>query len=397
MTNRRTFLKNSIAITSGSLLIPQFLSARQIFQKQDFTGRRLVVIQLGGGNDGLNTIIPYRNDQYYRYRPNISIKKTEVIKLSEDLGLNPSMEKLITFYDQGELLFINTVGYPNPDRSHFRSMDIWNSACDPKQYLKTGWLGRALDAMCNNNDKPYFGYESGEMLSLAMKGETVKGMAAENIERLHRSSQDQFLADVSNKHKVEGNAVDYLYKTYQDIRNSASYLKEKIGIRSSISHFPENPFSKNLQDIAQLINAGVETRIYYASTTGFDTHARQLEQHNNLLRRVSESLAAFVDELKRSNQFDSTLILAFSEFGRRVKENGSFGTDHGTANNLWILGGKLKKSGFLNEGPDLTDLDGFDLKYSVDFRSIYATVLDNWLAVDSKKVLADSFVNLGFV
>lgn len=396
MTNRRTFLKNSAVITSGSLLLPRFLAANHKLQKQDFKGRRLVVVQLGGGNDGLNTVVPYRNDLYYKYRPNISIKKDDVIKLSNDLGLNPSMEKLRSIYDQGELLFINNVGYPNPNRSHFRSMDIWQSASDSAQYLRTGWLGRALDSMYHNN-KPYFGFESGEMLSLAMKGNSMKGMAVENIDRLYRSSQDQFLMDISNTHKEDGNAVDYLYKTYQDTRDSASYLKEKIGIGNTVSNFPGNPFSKSLHDITQLINAGVETKIYYASATGFDTHARQLGQHNNLLRQVSESLSAFVEELKSTNQFDSTLILVFSEFGRRVKENGSFGTDHGTANNLWLIGGKLNKTGFLNEGPDLTNLEDFDLTHSVDFRSVYATILEHWLDVDSENVLGNTFGNLEFI
>jgi uncharacterized protein (DUF1501 family) len=397
MINRREFLKNSALITSGSFLVPQFLSAGKNSFENNYHGRKLVVIQLGGGNDGLNTIIPYRNDLYYKYRPNISIKGPDVRKLTDELGFNPSMKKLHSLFDQGELAIVNNVGYPNPDRSHFRSMDIWHSASDSSEYIKSGWLGRTLDAVCTTDAKPYFGIESGEILSLAMKGNKMKGMAVENINRLHRSSQDPFLSGISKAHQDHGTPVDYLYKTYNDARDSVLYLKEKLGLAGSKSSYPKNPLSNSLAGIGQLIKAGVETQIFYASTSGFDTHARQVAQQNNLLKQVSEALSTFVDDLKQSDQFNSTLILVFSEFGRRVKENGSFGTDHGTANNIWLLGGKLKKAGFQNEAPDLDILDQDDLKYSIDFRSIYATILDNWLEVESREVLGRRFPILSFI
>ena len=397
MKNRREFLKHSALITSGSLLVPQFLTAGKNSLENNYHGRKLVVIQLGGGNDGLNTIIPYRNDLYYKYRPNISIKSSDVLRLTDELGFNPSMEKLQLPYDQGALAIVNNVGYPNPDRSHFRSMDIWHSASDSSEYIQSGWLGRTLDAICTPDAKPYFGIESGEILSLAMKGNKMKGMAVENINRLHRSSQDPFLSCISSVHQDCGKPVDYLYKTYNDTRDSVRYLKEKLRLSDSKGNYPKNDLSNSLMGIAQLINAGVETKVYYASTSGFDTHARQLVQQSNLLKQVSEALSAFVKDLKQSNQFDSTLILVFSEFGRRVKENGSLGTDHGTANNIWLLGGNLKKAGFQNEGPVLHNLDEDDLQFSVDFRSIYATILDNWLAVDSQDVLGRRFRKLEFV
>lgn len=363
----------------------------------DYQGKKLVVVQLNGGNDGLNTFVPYRDDIYYQLRPRIGIDPDQVIQLTDELGMNAGMNALQLLYDNGELLIINNVGYPNPDRSHFRAMDIWQSASDSHVYLKTGWLGRMLDASCPPDAGPYFGLESSEMLSLALKGKRMKGMAIEDINRLHRIAKDPFLDDITTVHYNQGDTLDYLYKTLSDTKMSVAYLKEKADLYKSTVTYPENELAHNLSGIAQLINAGAETKVYYASIAGFDTHANQTVRQNNLLERVSQSLAAFVDDLRKGEQLDSTLILVFSEFGRRVKENASMGTDHGTANNVMILGGNLKKSGFLNEGPNLLNLADDDLIYSVDFRRIYATLLENFLEVDSKSVLGRSYEKLAFI
>lgn len=397
MTNRRTFLKNSAVIASSSLLTPRFLMAAEENMISDYQGKKLVVVQLNGGNDGLNTFVPYRDDIYYQLRPRIGIDPDQVIQLTDELGMNAGMNALQLLYDNGELLIINNVGYPNPDRSHFRAMDIWQSASDSHVYLKTGWLGRMLDASCPPDAGPYFGLESSEMLSLALKGKRMKGMAIEDINRLHRIAKDPFLDDITTVHYNQGDTLDYLYKTLSDTKMSVAYLKEKADLYKSTVTYPENELAHNLSGIAQLINAGAETKVYYASIAGFDTHANQTVRQNNLLERVSQSLAAFVDDLRKGEQLDSTLILVFSEFGRRVKENASMGTDHGTANNVMILGGNLKKSGFLNEGPNLLNLADDDLIYSVDFRRIYATLLENFLEVDSKAVLGRSYEKLTFI
>ncbi len=397
MTNRRTFLKNSAIIASSSVLVPRFLKAAEENMISDYQGKKLVVVQLNGGNDGLNTFIPYRNDIYYQKRPSIGIDPNQVIQVTDELGMNAGLNTLQPLYDNGELAIINNVGYPNPDRSHFRSMDIWQSASDAHVYLKTGWLGRMLDACCPSNAGPYFGLESSEMLSLALKGNRMKGMAIEDINRLNRIVKDPFLDDISTVHYNQGDTLDYLYKTLNDTKKSVAYLKEKADLYKSPIIYPQNELADNLSSIAQLINAGAETKVYYASISGFDTHANQTLQQNTLLERVSQSLAAFIEDLRKGGQLDSTLVLVFSEFGRRVKENGSRGTDHGTANNVMILGGKLKKSGFLNAGPDLVNLDNDDLIYSIDFRRIYATLLDNFLEVDSETVLGKSYEKLGFI
>jgi uncharacterized protein (DUF1501 family) len=397
MTNRRNFLKSSAMIASSSLFVPHFLSASEKNTGADYKGKKLVVVQLDGGNDGLNTIIPYTNDIYYQLRPNIAVHPGQVIPITDELGLNAGMKAMQTLYDNGELAIINNVGYPNPDRSHFRSMDIWHSASDSDVYLKTGWLGRMLDTCCPHDAGQYFGLEAGVMLSLALKGDRMKGMAVEDIDRLYRTARDPFLSNVATVHHSDGDSVDYLYKTLIDTRKSAAYLKEKADLQKTSGEYPQNTLAYDLKGIAQLINAGAETKVYFTSISGFDTHANQLPRQNKLLEVVSDSLFAFVSDLRNGGQLGSTLILVFSEFGRRVNENGSRGTDHGTANNVWLIGGNLKKAGFLNEGTNLEHLKENDLIFSVDFRSIYATILDNFLDVSSKVVLGRGYNDLGFV
>ena len=397
MKNRRDFLKKTALITSSSLFVPRFLEAEENIPDVNARGKKLVVLQLSGGNDGLNTIIPYRNDIYYKLRPCISIPPNQVIQVTDELGLNPYMSAIAPIYEKGEMAIINNVGYPNPDRSHFRSMDIWHSASDSNEYLKTGWLGRMLDNCCPLDAGHHFGLEANEMLSLALKGARMKGMAVENINRLYRTTKDPFLSDIATLHHSKGDTVDFLYKTLNSTRKSVAYLKEKADMYTSKIEYPQNILAHNLRGIAQLINAGAETKVYYVSIDGFDTHALQLNKQNDLLKTVCDSLEAFIRDLRQGRQLNSTLILVFSEFGRRVNENGSEGTDHGTANNVWLFGGNMKKTGILNDGPDLERLDNDDLIFSLDFRSIYATVLDNWLKVSSEKVLGRKFEKLSFV
>jgi uncharacterized protein (DUF1501 family) len=276
-------------------------------------------------------------------------------------------------------------------------MDIWHSASDSQVYINTGWLGRMLDTCCPKEAGQYVGLEAGEMLSLALKGNRMKGIAVENIDQLYKSVKDPFLSYVATMHHNEGDSVDYLYKTLIDTRESATYLKEKADLYKTSVEYPTNMLAQDLSGIAQLINAGADTKVYYVTISGFDTHTLQLEQHNQLLKIISDSISAFINDLRLGGQLDSTLILVFSEFGRSVKENDNLGTDHGTANNVWLLGGSLRKTGFLNEGPDLEHLEKGDLVFTIDFRSIYATILDNFFKVDSKLVLGRDFENLGFI
>ena len=398
MQSRRNFLKNSSLIAAGSLLAPHFLNG---FQPDSlaYKGKRLVIIQLSGGNDGLNTVVPFRNDIYYKSRPQLAIPKSSVLQLNDELGLHPALSGLRSLFEAGDLSILNGVGYPNPDRSHFRSMDIWHTASNSDEIWETGWLGRYLDASCGTCESPHQAIEVDDNLSLAMKGKQLKGMAMASPQRLVRNiggTHMKALTDLNGDQAHDHDNLGYLYKTMVETVNSAAYVQEKVKTYRSRANYPQNPFAANLKTIAELIGAGMETQVYYAAMTGFDTHARQQGTQERLLGIYGDSMKAFVDDLKEQGHFEDTLIMTFSEFGRRVAQNASGGTDHGTANNVFLMGGSVKP-GLWNELPSLTDLDNGDLKYRLDFRNIYATLLDKWLNVSSEKVLKRPFETLDII
>lgn len=394
---RRDFLKNT-SLASSLLLVPGFVKAFDEALSAKYGHKRLVIIQLAGGNDGLNTIIPYRNDLYYKNRPKLAIDKNSVLKVSDDLGFHPSLSPLRKLYDQGYLSVINNVGYPNPDRSHFRSTDIWQTASASNEYLQSGWIGRYLDAYKKN---PFDAIEVDESLSLAMKGETINGIATTDAQRLFRTSQAPFLKQVlnnqSDEHLNEHN-LGYLYKTMISAESSAKYIFETSKTYSSKQEYPNSKFANQLKTIGQFINSGLSTNVYFSSLGGFDTHANQPNTQKRLLTQYAEGISAFVDDLKQNDTFKDTLILTFSEFGRRVKQNAANGTDHGAANNVFVIGEHLKKQGFYNNLAALNDLDNNgDLKFEIDFRSLYTTVLDKWLKVDSKSIVKGDLETLDFI
>lgn len=391
---RRDFLKTS-AISSTAALLPAFLQAytpQRLYRSR--AEKILVVVQLSGGNDGLNTIVPYQNDLYYQNRPSLGIAKDEVLKVSDELGFHPAMEGLQSLYDEGLMSIVNSVGYPNPDRSHFRSMDIWHTASGSDEYLSTGWLGRYLDRHCTDCDQPHAALEVDDALSLALKGEKRNGFAMSSPAHLKRMADNRYLKLVADHpHEHEEN-VAYLYKTLIDTQSSADYLAAQAKVHQSRVNYPTTEFGKDLKQIAELITADTDTHIYYVSLSGFDTHAAQKRQQQRLLQQYSEGMKAFMEDLQQNNLLNDTLVLTFSEFGRRVKQNASGGTDHGTANNLFLMGGNLRQKGFFNAGPDLSRLDAGDLQYQIDFRQVYATVLNDWLNVDAAKVLNGRFTGL---
>jgi len=395
--SRRNFLQKS-ALASSAVFVPQFLKGFSNRQLSKNTGKSLVIIQWSGGNDGLNTVVPFRNDLYYANRPSLAIAKKEVLKLNDELGFNPAMPELRALYDDGLMSIVNNVGYPNPDRSHFRSMDIWQTASNSNEYLTTGWLGRYMDKYAKNG-APYHALEVDDTLSLALKGELKTGFATSNPAKLKKETSSKFhknLVQHHHEHDHDEN-VAYLYKTLIDTQNSANYLHQQSKIYKSKVKYPASGIGRELKTIAELIVAGTDTKIYYANMGGFDTHVNQKNQQERLLKQYSQAVAAFVKDLKQNSRLDDTLIMTFSEFGRRVKQNASRGTDHGTANNLYLMGGKLNKAGIFNEAPNLGSLDNGDLIYSIDFRQVYATVLEKWLGVDPQPILGQSFKTLNFI
>ncbi len=385
---RRSFLKSSLT-TAGALYLPNFLKGSTM-GTGSFGANRLIVVQLSGGNDGLNTVVPFRNDDYYRARPKIALSSNQVLQFTDDLGLNPALKPLLNLYDNGDLSIVNNVGYPNPNRSHFRSMDIWQTASEANRTENTGWLGRYLDSECPS-DNSRFALEVDDSLSLAMKGSINKALVFRNVAQMHGSYQKMGLRPEQVPDDPGNASLDFLHSTYADAHSSAKYLFEKSRYKSSHRIYPKHAIGKHLKTISELIRGGCDTRVYYTSISGFDTHVNQRDRQNTLLKAYSESISSLIQDLKEVDQWRNTLILTFSEFGRRVKENASAGTDHGAANNVFLMGGSLKNQGVHGGSIDLNNLDNGDVRFNIDFRSIYAEILDQWMGTDSTEIIGRSF------
>ncbi|MBV6440525.1 MAG: DUF1501 domain-containing protein [Haliscomenobacteraceae bacterium CHB4] len=404
LIQRRDFIKTG-SLATASLLLPKFLKAFETPGSLPQKGKTLVVLQFSGGNDGLNTVVPVRNDIYYKERPRLAIKREEALPLSTEAGLNPALPGLKYLYDSGDLAILNSVGYPNPDRSHFRSMDIWHSASPSNEYWQTGWLGRYLDAQCAGSAPAHGSCSSNALeiddtLSLVLKGNRVKGLAMQDAQKLYNAARSPYFTAWSNAHgaaQEDDTPVEYLYKTMAETLSSADYLYQQIRKKPSAAAYPLTGLGKSLKTIASLILADTGTAVYYVSLGSFDTHINQQGQQKRLFTELNDALAAFTKDMKSNGKWNEVLVLTFSEFGRRVSQNASGGTDHGTANQMFFMSGALKEKGLLNPLPDLTDLDNGDLKFKVDFRQVYATLLENWLGADPKAVLKEKFEVLTFV
>ncbi len=400
MNNRREFLKLS-ALASAAFMMPEFLKAsgRLILPGQG-KGKVLVVVQLSGGNDWLNTLVPFRNDEYYKARPSIGLQQNELIKITDNAAFNNNLAALAELYDNGNLAVINSVGYDNPVLSHFRSMDIWHGATDSDAYSSTGWLGRFLDQTCSSEcANPHTAIEIDDSLSLAMKGEKMKAIACSSPDILNRSAQNSISRSVANMQHAEEHShpnATFLHKTLVETLQSTDYIYAKSKIFKSATVYPYHEFGNRMKTIAELIVSGSETQVYYISLGSFDTHALQKFSQNRLLKIYSDTLKAFCYDLKMNKRFDDTMILTFSEFGRRVAQNAGKGTDHGTAGNVFIAGGKLASSGILNPLHDLENLTDGNLKHTIDFRQVYATLLENWLGAPSEQILGRVFEKMAF-
>jgi uncharacterized protein (DUF1501 family) len=395
---RKEFLQIG-SLATASFMVPKFLKAFERPAMVPPGNKVLVVLQLSGGNDGLNTVIPVSNDLYYKARPKLGIAKNSALLLTDEVGLNPALTGFKELYDDGSLGILNSVGYPNPDRSHFRSMDIWHSASDSNQYVNTGWLGRYLDAQCAGCDKPTQALEVDDVLSLAMKGEQVKGLAMKDPRRLFNTANEKYFKDIAANHTDEAGEqpVDYLYKTMAATLSSADYIFKQSRLHPSSTEYPKTETGNSLKTIASLIFSDINTKVYYLSLGSFDTHVAQDGQQKRLFTEMNDAIKAFVKDLKANNRFQDVMLMTFSEFGRRVSQNASGGTDHGTANNMFFISGGLQQKGVLNPLPDLADLQEGDLKHKVDFKNVYATLLNKWLQADDQKILGKHLDFLNFV
>lgn len=385
--NRKTFIQTS-SLAAASFLFPNFLKALTLPEAIAMNGKTLIILQLSGGNDGLNTIIPVKNDIYYKVRNQISIKENDAFRLTDEAGINPNLKFFKELYDNGELAVMNNVGYPDPNKSHFRSMDIWQSASASNQFINTGWLGRYLDEACHNCQKPTQAIEIDDLLSLAMKGDNNKAIAFRDPKKLYDNSQETLYKKLAaDNHEHEHDLASYLYNTLGNAISNSGYIFEESKAKPTDKTYPNTQIGKDFKTIASLIKSDINTQVYYLSTGSFDTHTNQNSRQNQLFKNISDAVEIFTKDIKENGKFQDVMIMTFSEFGRRVAQNASNGTDHGTANQMFFISGSLKKKGLLNPLPDLENLSYGDLIYTEDFRKIYATILKKWLHSDDQKIL----------
>ncbi len=390
---RRDFLKIAATTSGGYLFLPKFLAAMPSqtlpLLAQDYTlGNRqiLVVLQLSGGNDGLNTFIPYENPIYYELRKNVNIPREQVLKAAKGgMGWHQSMTGFADMMQAGDLSVIQNVGYPNPNRSHFRSIEIWQTGSAATEYKATGWLGRFLDATCEGDD-PLGAMNIDSIENLALRGASNHSLTMQDPQRFERQLKTANLPD--DAHDTNPN-LDYVRKLMLGSFEGDEQIKKALQMTAKLTpQYPKHGLAQNLNWVARMIKGGLPTSVYYTSLGGFDTHANQLVTHKNKLKEVNESVKAFYDDLKTSGLLSQVTLMIFSEFGRRVKDNGS-GTDHGTAAPVFIIGGNNRGS-IIGKNPDLQNLDNGDLKFDIDFRNLYATILKTKFGIEPAQIALEN-------
>jgi uncharacterized protein (DUF1501 family) len=399
MTHRRDFLKASLAgtgLVTWGLSVPRFLartaSAAPTADKVGAKDTILVVVELNGGNDGLNTVIPFKDPEYAKLRPTLKQPESQIKKLTDDIGLHPQLGPLADIYNESALAVVQGVGYPNPTQSHFDSMDIWQSAIR-EQARTDGWIGRALKGMPPAT--PTFHIKrANEKSPLALEGAPARAPSIATLEEFQlQMAKDQraVMEGVVKGAEKKPGLLDFVARTASNTYESSRRLQE-IGKNYSPKavYPPQFQLANNLKLAAQLIDADIGARIFYVSLEGFDTHSGQAGTHALLMIHLSTAISAFYKDMAARGHKDRILIMTFSEFGRRAKENGSRGTDHGSAAPMFLVGGKLK-AGVHGKHPSLTDIPMSNLQHHTDFRQVYAAILDKWLGVDSKAVLGAKY------
>ena len=440
-TTRRDFLRTTLLGGALGWTVPSFVAntfsslhaaadgaLTQITTGKD--GPILILLQLAGGNDGLNAVVPYTNDFYYQARPTLAVKPNEVLKLSDTLGLNPSLTGFKSLFDAGRLAVINGVGYPNPNRSHFRSTEIWQTASDENRYLTDGWIGRYFDNACQGCD-PTVGINIGDRPPQAFSSHNPTGISLQNPasyrfmgaglnddeETAYRSMYGEApvgspgsSAAGDSVSMLSGtvtlnngqSALDFLERTSMDAQVSSDKIRDIAGKVKNMVTYPFGGLANNLKLVARLIAGGLPTRVFYVSQGGYDTHAGQRNAQDGRLKELGDAIKAFTDDLTAMGEFQRVTMMTFSEFGRRVTENGSRGTDHGAAAPMFIIGGDKVKNGLISAHPSLDpkDLEDGDIKFSTDFRSVYATLLQDWLKTPSAattEILGRQFATLPLI
>ncbi len=408
--NRREFTR-VLGLAALSATVPAFLYKTGVAlagdKRRDIAplpglkdNRVLVILQLAGGNDGLNTLVPHGDDAYYKARPKIGIAADKVLKLDDLLGLHPEMTDLHRLYKDGGLAIVPNVGYPNPNRSHFAAMDIWETASPSDRIGKTGWVGRYFDNECKGVPGAMLGLRLGEQQALTFVGERSRTATFANPAMLDARAGGAVAKGLERLSGVEPTgitALDFVQRTGNETRGLAQRLRSAVSDDKSPLDYPPFALCQSLRLIAQMIAAEIPTRVFYVTHGGFDTHSAQANRHAGLLQELSQAMSLFQRDLQAQGHLDRVLLLTFSEFGRRIDENRQAGTDHGTANVMFLLGGQVKP-GVHGTPPDLVHRDALgDLIFKSDFRSVYAGVLRDWLHADPARVLAGKFDPLSIV
>jgi uncharacterized protein (DUF1501 family) len=410
-------MSHGLGLVSAAATVPAFLMRAGDALAADTTmrlsskpgvpdDRVLVVVQLSGGNDGINTVIPFGHRAYYDNRPALGIKEADVLQLAgaDGIGLHPALGPIRDMIGAGLAGVVQGVGYPNPNRSHFASMDIWHTA-DPDGAGKRGWLGRAIDELPDPSGLDALSV--GKEAPLAMLGQTSRPVSFENAQLFRWAGRD--LHDAVSQtydavHDVPapapGNATDddplaFVNRTALDAQVASQKVRKAV-VQKSETDWPKNGLANQLQMVAKMIRAELPTRVYYVALGGFDTHANQLGNHNRLMQQFASSMQAFYDELEKTGHRSRVVSLAFSEFGRRVRQNASAGTDHGCAGPSFVFG-EAVKPGLLGDYPSLTQLDRGDLIHTVDFRSLYTDLLEGWMKLDARAALGRKFKSAGIL
>ena len=416
VSTRRIFLQRGLALLAVAPTIPTFLDQTVLALSNAADGNRvaaasgkddtiLVVVQFSGGNDALSMVVPYGDDAYYRARGGLAHPANSVLKINNYIGLNGKLTSLKGMYDNGDLAIVQGVGYPNPNRSHFRSMDIWQSGEPDRDVVSSGWLGRYFDNACAGCD-PKVGVSMGDTLPTAMQGERVMPVSFQRPENYRYRGVDMqdYMAlnqELPGAQVIKPGAeavitpesqLDFLHRTALDAQLSSDQILRITRNFKASAGYPPNDFGLGLKTIAAMIGGGLPTRVYYVSLGGFDTHVAQAGRHDVLMTQLSQGLGAFWADLKAQKNDDRVLAMTFSEFGRRVTANASGGTDHGAAAAMLVMGKNV--NGIVGNHPSLTQLDQGDLRYGIDFRSVYASVLQDWLKTPSKPILGGQFATL---
>ncbi len=412
---RKDFLRQLGLLTGGVALGVQGMPIRAyahspfMFDMAGTNGNILVLVQLQGGNDGLNMVVPYENDIYYQKRPTIAIPKEKVLKLTSQLGLNPAMSAFKELYDNAQLSVVESVGYQSPNRSHFRSTDIWLSGSDANTYEYDGWIGRYLThkfpAYPVTLPEHPLAIQLGSVESMLLQSQVGSmGTVFDNPDAFYQLVQGSSADTAFVPNTVAGNELKFLQQIAAQSIQYSDVIKKKADIGKNAVTYPNTNLGKQLAIVADLIAGGLTTPVYLTTIGGFDTHANQVVtsdvttgQHANLLKTMADAVTAFTKDLRKQNLANRVTVMTFSEFGRRVNENGTTGTDHGTAAPLFVVGNPVR-GGVVGTAPDLKDLDSNgDIKFKNDFRQVYASVLRDHLGVDAamtQTILNQSFETL---